>query len=313
MSYSKVIVATQFLTLLFIVSCCDINSCTKSCYDKNSHQSLTIQNNSSQYLPPEVPSVMSTNKEKLEYLAHNYWNKFNFSDTTTIDSKIAEKAFTAYLSVLASVAQDEANKCITELIKASSVDNLMFNHFIEISEKYLHNPNSPVRNEELYIPVLRYILSSSQITEINKVRPQYQLEMALKNRVGETATDFVITQKNGTQTKLSDIGGDFKLLIFNNPDCPDCNRVKELIITNEALFSVATTISVYIDSDIELWERSDYPEEWLNGYDKGEIINNKKLYDLKAIPTIYLLDKNNEIILKDVSIEAVANYLYTLK
>jgi hypothetical protein len=50
------------------------------------------------------------------------------------------------------------------------------------------------------------------------------------------------------------------------------------------------------------------PQQWLHGYDPGMAITRRRLYDVKAIPTIYLLDSDKTVILKDTSIEAVESF-----
>jgi len=42
------------------------------------------------------------------------------------------------------------------------------------------------------------------------------------------------------------------------------------------------------------------PKNWIHGRDENEYLYKNKVYDLYAIPTIYLLDKNKKVILKDV-------------
>ncbi len=38
---------------------------------------------------------------------------------------------------------------------------------------------------------------------------------------------------------------------------------------------------------------------WINGYDKELTVLERELYDLKAMPTLYLLDKDKKVLLKD--------------
>lgn len=52
-----------------------------------------------------------------------------------------------------------------------------------------------------------------------------------------------------------------------------------------------------------------FAKEWTNGYDKELVIKNKNLYDLRAIPTLYLLDKNKTVLLKDATLQKVEQYL----
>ena len=39
---------------------------------------------------------------------------------------------------------------------------------MELAEKYLYDPNSPMRNEELYIPVLESILATQVLDDMEK-------------------------------------------------------------------------------------------------------------------------------------------------
>ena len=140
-------------------------------------------------------------------------------------------------------------------------------YYTDLAEKYLYDPNSPMRNEELYIPVLDAMLESKVLNDTEKILPQGRRELAEQNRIGRPAKDFTI--------------GNLKIL------------------------------AVYPDEDKEEWERHlpDFPKEWINGYDKKLVIKEKNLYDLKAIPTLYLLDKDKKVLLKDATVAQIDQYL----
>ena len=86
-------------------------------------------------------------------------------------------------------------------------------HFMKLSGKYLYDPNSPFRNEEYYIPVLRHIIASPRLGEPDKARPRFRLDMALKNRPGEVAADFVYTRTNGSRGRLRRISADYTAVL----------------------------------------------------------------------------------------------------
>ena len=62
---------------------------------------------------------------------------------------------------------------------------------------------------------------------------------------------------------------------------------------------------------MEAWRNhiSYMPAGWINSYDSAVSLKNDEIYDLKAIPTLYLLDKDKKVVLKDVTFEQVENYL----
>ena len=42
-----------------------------------------------------------------------------------------------------------------------------------------------------------------------------------------------------------------------------------------------------------------YPEQWYNGFDPDLVIRGETLYNVRAIPSLYLLDHEKRVILKD--------------
>jgi hypothetical protein len=47
----------------------------------------------------------------------------------------------------------------------------------------------------------------------------------------------------------------------------------------------------------------------IDGYDEGQRLTREQVYDLKAIPALYLLDAEKRVILKDASFEQVEERL----
>ncbi|MEG0560795.1 MAG: DUF5106 domain-containing protein [Muribaculaceae bacterium] len=267
---------------------------------------------------PEIPKYCTKISQRAEFLAMHWWDNFNFNDTTYIHiPKISEQAFVDFIDFQPNVAPEISNKSITLFLDRAIVNKKIFNYFIELAEKYLYDPNSAMRNEELYIPILKYITTSPKIDTDFKIRPTHLLTMAMKNRPGSMATDFTYTLSNEKTGRLHSIKSDYTIIFFNNPDCHDCKRVKDLF-ESSPVFSNLTKkkspiklviLGVYPDADIPLWLNATYPDCIINAYDAGQAITKNESYDLKAIPSLYLLDKDKKIILKDATIEIIENYL----
>lgn len=277
---------------------------------------------------PHIPAALVTPESRIDYLTKHYWDNFDFADTALISKpEITEQAFADFIDLLTGLPAPMADSALTRMIKASTVDSTMFAHFTDLSEKYLYDPNSPLRNEELYIPVLRYLTDSPHLDSLSKLRPRYQLELALKNRPGDMAADFTYTLASGKRDRMSHIRADYTILFFNNPDCGDCIRVKEYMdmspaiggqlrrqcapgktATNSGSRELAV-LALYPEGDIPLWQNTKYPAGIINAYDAGQKIAAGQLYDLKAMPTLYLLDKDKRVILKDAPVERIEQWL----
>lgn len=281
---------------------------------------------------PHIPAALVTPESRIDYLTAHYWDNFDFADTTLISKpEITEQAFADFIDLLTGLPAQTADSALTRMITASAADSAMFAHFADLSEKYLYDPNSPLRDEELYIPILRYLADSPHLDSLSKLRPRHQLELALKNRPGDIATDFIYTLASGKRGRMSHIGADYTILFFNNPDCGDCSRVKEYMDASPAIGGQLrrqcepgktaagsdgrelAVLALYPEGDVSRWRETKYPAGIINAYDAGEKIAAGQSYDLKAMPTLYLLDKDKRVILKDASIERIEQWLINEK
>ncbi|GHT65848.1 hypothetical protein AGMMS50239_26380 [Bacteroidia bacterium] len=267
------------------------------------------------FVLPEIPVALTEPRERANYLLNHYWDNFDFKDTTYIHlPDITEQAFVDYIDLLPHADKQMAAESIQNLMRKAEKEptGVMLRYFLTNAESYLRDPNSPMRNEELYIPVAQYITSSDSplLTFAEKAPAEHHLKMMLKNRVGEKAADFSYTLLSGKTGRMYAINSEYTLLLFYNPDCHACAETIGALAASEMLQSLQKSgrlkiLAFYPDKDLEIWKKkwADIPAEWINGCDKNAIVTDRQLYDLKAIPTIYLLDRNKTVILKDADLK----------
>ena len=276
---------------------------------------------------PTVPVVITDPDEAMLYLSKHFWDQFPFADTALIGlPDITEQGFVDYIQILNEIPHVDAEKSLVFMLDKAKETPAMYVHFASLYTKYLYEPNSPFRNEELYIPVVNNLLKSGLLSETDQSVYGFHQEMIMKNRVRTTATDFVYTLANGDKKKMHALQSSYLILFFTNPDCPACAALTQELSNSKALWSMfsmnnppinsmLTVLSIYPDSNIDQWRKAlpNLPQKhWVNAYDDGTVITNKRLYDIKAIQTLYLLNKNKEIILKDTSLEEIEKYFRKL-
>lgn len=268
------------------------------------------------YTPPQPPATLPDSAQ-LVWLGEHYWDSLDYTDSTlTNNVDLIGPAFGNYLHLLLLLPAQQAAASIKSMLNSAATGNpAAFDLLIRWYEDALYDPNSPLRNEDLYIPVIEYIVTSPKVDSLRKIRPQYQLDMALKNRPGEVATDFAYTTPDGHSHRLSALKANYTLLFFYNPDCPACKDVKDYIVVSDTFQNWIgkgrlRVLAVYPDEDLKLWRKrlAQMPEGWVTGCDPRHRLTNDRLYDLKAIPTLYLLDKGKRVILKDAPVEIVEEW-----
>lgn len=288
-----------------------------ACKGQQENQTETGNTKGRTFQMVSVPDVITEPEDRAAYLVKHYWDKFDFMDTTLIHlPEITEQAISNYIDLMKYVPAEEASSSIKDMMNRASADSMMFVYFAGLYEKYLYDANSPMRDESLYIYVLDAVLEAPVLDEVSKIRPAHLLELALKNREGDPAADFTYTLADGKKGTLYHIKADYLLLFFYNPDCHACKEVTDQlaaspIVTEWIKNDKLKVLAVYPDEDLEAWKShiSYMSASWINSYDSTVSLKNDEIYDLKAMPALYLLDKDKKVILKDVTFNQVENYL----
>lgn len=263
-----------------------------------------------------VPSYISGPEGPLVYLVEHFWDKFDFADTTYVAT--LEEGWVELIGILIN-RPSISDRAIKDLYSRTRPYPAMYDEFCELADKYLYDPNSPLRNDEFYISFLEALLADPGVDELMKIAPRERLKMALKNRVGHPATDFAFTTANGGTGTLYGIKADYTILFFYNLGCSACKTLRETLVhifSEDELFAELVrsgrlkVLALYPDADMTEWEkyRGEIPPDWINAFDGKQAIRSGELYDLKAIPSVYLLDSEKKVILKDTDYpEAIYN------
>lgn len=264
---------------------------------------------------PVTPPTMLSGEPLRAYMVEHYWDKFDFSDTLFISKIEPQQMLRAYAIYVSYVADDEAPKYMSQLMQRAQSSRSMFDYFMRLGETILHDPNSDFRSDEKYIPMLEAAVASPLYDEYERMPYQYDLQIARQNRVGHKANDFRYTLASGRSAMMSSIKSEYLLLFLSNPGCEMCRAVREDIVASQLLTELMmdgnlSILVLYPDEDLVSWlaHQSDYPAAWINAYDKGMEITRNRLYDLKAIPSLYLLDSQKQVLVKDCTDVAQIEY-----
>ena len=252
------------------------------------------------------PPANIAHGEIVPYMRDHYWDKFDFSDSLFVSKADTTQMLQAYAAYLSNFVNPLDASPIRSLMQKASVSKPAFEYFVMLSEKLLHDPNSPLRSDELYIAVLEAQIASPHLDKYEKMAPEYALRIASQNRIGHKANDFTYTLRSGKSRQMYALRADFVILYINNPGCPMCRDITAALkgsqIVNLLLEQGKLKIlAIYPDEQLDEWHKhlDDFPKSWINGYDRGCHIDRNGSYDLRAIPSLYLLDSNKVVLLKD--------------
>lgn len=278
---------------------------------------LMAQSATNGFTLPAIPDTLQTVESRSSYLVAHYWDRFSFADSLQFmnQPEMVEQALVDYVDLFRLVPAAEAENSLSALMDQASVTLNGFLFFYNTLEKYLYDATSPMRNESLFIPVLQKMMASNKLNDDDKLRPAMLLKSVSKNKVGSMAADFSYTKPDGSQHQLSEVQTPLTLLLFFDPECDDCHQVIMRLEKTDVLNQLTadrqlTVLAVYPGENKRLWQTmaQHMLPTWEIGMDESQTIYNKELYDILGFPSMYLLDQQKTVILKDASLTALEEY-----
>ena len=276
-----------------------------------------------------IPAAYTDPDERISYAIEHYWDGFFGGDGRTDSARVlgvpkgeVEQALANYIGVLGRAPLPQAGKAVSGLFdalaakQAADTSNRVYLAMTEMVARYLYDPNSPLRDEDLYLPFVQKMAASPLTREDMRTAYRYEAQMCALNPRGSVAPDFVMTLRGGTQVRMHSVRAERTLLFFSNPGCHNCKEIIDALQADGNILNLIregrlAVLNIYIDEDLDAWRSymPIYPKEWLNGYDAAHILRQDVLYNIRAIPSLYLLDAEKRILLKDAPLERVQEAL----
>lgn len=269
---------------------------------------------------PEIPAMLTQPEERKSYLLEHYWDRFSFADTALVNNReVTEQGFVNQISLLADgvtpekvIRESLKNWCSRFMPEAQARQVMM-----QLADDYLYNPNSPFYNEGLYGVYLETMLEVLPEEDARRSSFDFKLRLLRRNKVGDKATDFSYYLPDGQKKSLvaTSVRGNRLLLVFYDPECESCHEVLREMTADASLAGAVkagrvTVLAVYTEGNQEAWRKglADMPEGWIIGTDRQKV-KEEALYDLKAMPSLYLLDGQKRVLLKDAPLGQIREVL----
>ncbi len=241
------------------------------------------------YPLPAVAKSITLPEQRASAAAAAFWDNAVFAPGDEVSAGL-EQALSNFFAIAVIADDDQSVRSgIATLLRKGGIDRIM-----PVAERYLYEPNSPLRNEELFI---RFLEGAPQW-----YRSEALLEQALKNRMGTIAADFTFVDTNGTRSSLSEfVTRNGKTLVyFFDSECEIC---KELIpYANDAAGSMAV-LAICPDRNASQFDATAklFPANWTVGRDLGTIDRDER-YIFPALPSAYVIGPDMTVICKDLQL-----------
>lgn len=255
---------------------------------------------------PIVPEEITDIMQRSNYFVEHFWDPMDFKQSAVGQLQL-NHAFSEYVVGLRLCEKMVAMKSVNKLISKLNKNVTLLYQFSRAAEENLYSENAEVWIDDVYLKFLEAVVKNKKIKETRKARFISQYESLRNSIVGSKAPKFNFIDRNGSATLFS-AEAKPSIIIFGSPDCIDCMMTKVRLNTNDKIIQMAkdNEIKIYFiipEGGEDNWQNmvADYPHYWTVG--ASEDVSD--IYDIRLSPTIYLLDSERKIELKNVPIETV--------
>ncbi|WP_082577799.1 thioredoxin-like domain-containing protein [Flavobacterium sp. Root186] len=260
-----------------------------------------------------VDPKSSNYKEITNFLRENYWKGVDFKSDILLNTMLLPSKAKKYISLF-DKNDSQLNEVVKELLDKSAVNPLVYQ---VISDALYNSFNKPVyidNDENIAVAILKNAQEQSFVPDWKKQSIEQQILIHQKNMIGSKAVNFTLKDASDTKYVLNDVKSKYTILFFFDPECSHC---MEVIPKTKGWFHVdgpkdAHVLAIYINHNEQEWKKyvkeNTYPQRWLNLWDKNGEEKIQEKYWIQSLPTIYVLDENKKVILKDVNYKQLINF-----
>jgi thioredoxin-related protein len=134
------------------------------------------------------------------------------------------------------------------------------------------------------------------------------------------AADFEYQVPGKEVQRMHNLRTPYTLLFFSNPECPMCEEIIGSFMASDVLNQAIETqqltlLNLYIDQELDRWMnyRHHFPKTWINAFDPNFSLRDNDRYAIRAIPSLYLLDSEKRVLLKDATPQQVVRALQSMR
>lgn len=245
-----------------------------------------------------VPEEYKDNKG--QYIIDHYFDDFLFGDTRILNTRLLKNKlddyFDNYMSkqtpeVICQKIDDLISMINDSELRVQGSESSIRDYVLWYLYSKYFNPEN-IENELVYIHLVDNYFSKLEIENLtDNIRKEIikRADILRDITIRKTAPSISFTDDNSDTICLDNIKSKYTVLFFYKPDCQKCIRDKRILGLIKKRRNDLTVLEINISED---------------NYNNvsHDII---KKYDVMTTPTIYLLNKNKEIIAKHIKAEEV--------
>ncbi len=262
----------------------------------------------------EIPDFEGTEEEiqlkRYYYYKKHYFDVVDFNNTAVLYTPFINNKVETYIDKLTVPVPDSIINSIDTILKKMPVQSEVWRYFVSyFLNKYARS--NYIGMDAVYVHIAKEYYGKGltpwveQNTLVRILDNAMRMERVL---IGKTAPNITLYTQDSIPVKIGDIEADYTVLIFWKPDCGHCKHAMPDIVKfaenyKDKGVKVVTICTKLGKKTKSCWEGvKDLNMENLdyNLADPKNLSGFHLEYNIRATPTIFILDKNKKILIKQI-------------
>jgi thiol-disulfide isomerase/thioredoxin len=280
-------------------------------------------------VPPakEHPGGKYDSTYAYQYYKNHYWDGISLSDERLIRTPVLQGKFDRYFDQILPADSDSIIMYADMMLDVAESNEEMFKFILSsLAEKYV-NPKY-MGQDAIFVHLFeKYFLAGRADSWMNEKYKKYIFDRGyslMSNTIGKKAAELAMVDTLGNKFSLYNVDALYTIICFWDPTCGHCREeVPKLNLFYQQKWkqSGIKIIGVMTDGGRENWLKfitENSLKDWMHLYQTDEtkdaILKANKpsyrqLYDAYTTPTIYLLDKNKNILAKKLNSQQLDEFI----
>ena len=250
-----------------------------------------------------------------KYVREHFFDAVNFNSKALTGIPDFELKMQDYFTQILSQDKDITIKYLDIFLDKLAENKPVYQFAVKyLSKLYLQAPYESLKEVYPYI-LQKYIIEKPQMwnNSVFIAETEQKLKMLTINPIGGKAADLALQTPEEQTVKISDSQAAYTVLYFYDPDCSTCQEVTPVVyeLFRQYENKDLNFYAIYTEYNKSIW--TDYIAEknmtWINVWDSKNSQQLTLKYDLSLLPSIYVLDAQKQVILRDCTPEALEAFL----
>ena len=292
----------KLFLLALIVACMPWNSV-------NAQESNEVQAPATLFAYPVAPDTIKTFENRVNYIVDNFWGNYDLSKPIA-DLNAFNGAFRDYLGFLRYCHRTVAISSVRDFLFKAQTNKANFEKIAMLAEMGLYNVGAEYWSDEIYTEFLKAVIGNKQLKQ--DVRKYYakQMERINRTQLGASLASVTYTDADGKKVSIADIEADMVMIFITLASNADQSFQRVRLSTDVAINSILDSGKVKLlclspEKYSKEWAHNakGYAQNWLVGACPELSVEGD--YDVRYTPSFIILDKDKNIIQKNVDLEAI--------